>query len=52
MARTQLGETGQARSFYDQLVKEMEEHAPGYPVDDLRDEADRLLGIAARCDSD
>jgi tetratricopeptide (TPR) repeat protein len=45
MALAKLGETEQARSIYDQLVKEMEESPPGYDVSEYRAEAAELLGI-------
>jgi tetratricopeptide (TPR) repeat protein len=45
MTLAKLGETEQARSIYDQLVKEMEESPPNYVESEYRAEAAELLGI-------
>lgn len=60
LAHAQLAETEQAREIYDQLVKELAEDTfsrntpliydvmshEGYPIRELRGEAERLLGIS------
>ena len=45
MTLHQLGETEQARAYYDALLKEMNENPPGYDPEKTRAEAAAVLGL-------